>query len=76
MYMCTFCVLVKTGTLFSYTNIRIVTDVKQQMKVFVIHTNTARDPVVYGTCAWKDHRKLETFSKNYFIKKFYVSFKL
>jgi len=43
-------------------------DVKQQTKVFVIHTNTARDPVVYGTCAWKDHRKLENFSKKLFHK--------
>jgi hypothetical protein len=76
MYMCTFCDLVKTGTLFSYTNIRTVMDVRQQTKVFVIHTNTTRDPAVYDTCAWKDQRKLETFSKNYFIKKVYVSVKL
>lgn len=66
MYTCTFCVLVKKGTLFSYTNIRTVMDVKRQMKVFVIHTNTARDPVVYGTCAGKYHPKLDFFQKLFY----------
>ena len=48
-------------------------DVKKQTEVFVIHINTARDPIVYGMYAWKDHRKLETFSKNYFIKFTFLS---
>jgi len=72
--MCTFCVLVKTGTLFSYTNVRIVIGVKQQAKVYVIHTNTARDPCLRHVYLER-HRKLEIFPKNYFINKVYVSVK-
>jgi hypothetical protein len=39
-YMCSICVLVKTGTLLTYRNVRTAMDVKQQTKIFVIHTHT------------------------------------